>query len=73
MRHSILVWSPIIALLFVWLSLMIPAAAATGYVGNDNAEFGFPSGLCAYGPIGASVAATASLQSNLAYTSGSPT
>lgn len=69
MRHRILIWTPILALLFISLSLVLPAAAATGYIGNDDAEFGFPSSLCA-SPIGGNMAMTASLQSNMVYTSG---
>ena len=40
MQRNVLVWSPILVLLFISLSLVMPVAAATGYVGNDNAEFG---------------------------------
>lgn len=62
------IWAPILVLLFVSTSLVMPAVA-TGNVGNDDAEFGFPSTPC-QNIIGASVKAQASLQSNLVYTSG---
>lgn len=62
-------WTPILALLFRSLAVVMPVAA-TQYEGNDNAEFGFPSTLCGYGYFGSNYAVTATFQSNMGYTSG---
>lgn len=72
MQRSTFVWSAVLALLFLSLSVILPVAAATQYEGNDNFEFGCPSGLCGYGIPGQSISSTATLQSQLVYSSGDP-
>jgi len=52
----------------VSLAFVPPALAATGYVGNDDAEFGFPSTQCAY-LIGDQMSAQAALSAQMTYTS----
>ena len=69
MQRNTAVWTPVLALLFISLSLVMPAVAATGYVGSDDAEFGFPSSQGA-SPISAQVSAQAVFSSAMQYTVG---
>lgn len=72
MQRSTIVWSAVLALLFMSLAVILPVAAATQYEGNDNFEFGYTSGICGHGIPGNSDTSTATLQSTMQYNTGDP-